>query len=177
MGRSGKNRERRNVFGPDDREVPSVQCCDDTVAEPLGKRYDGSVDGAEGQIAVSRDQLGDPYPVPFDHRRGDEVSCGEIAEEPYFCRPAEARLDEVGDFGDDELRYEQWPGVGFEEVQTRLMVAVVLIDIRVEGSGIDDQRDRRVSCRMISSMRRAVSRCPLRPALAASRRRPEIWPT
>ena len=77
----------------------------------------------------------------------------------------------------DELRHEQWPRVGFKELQACFMVTVVLVDVCVKRSGIDDQRDRRASCRMISSMRRAVSRRPLRPALAAIRRRRATPPT
>ena len=51
------------------------------------------------------------------------------------------------------------------------MVPVVLIDVGVEGTRVDDQRDRRVSRRRISSIRRAVSWRPLRPVFAAMRRR------
>lgn len=57
--------------------------------------------------------------------------------------------------------------MGFQKPEAVLMVRVIFVDVRVQRSGIDDQRDRRVSRRMISSIRRAVSREPLRPAFAA----------
>lgn len=175
--RSGQNLERPYVFRTDDREVPPIQRGDDVEAEPLGEGYDGCVDGPERKIAISSDELGDPYPIAWENRCGREVPGGEVAQEPHFGCPAEAGFDEVGDFGDDELRYEQRPRVGLEKLQTRFMIAVVFVDVCVERSGIDDQRDRRASCRMISSMRRAVSRRPLLPALAAIRRRRAAPPT
>ena len=165
------------MFRTDNSEVPSIQRRDDMEVESFGKRHDGRIDGPQGQIAVSGYELCDPYPIARENRCRNEVPGGEIPKEPHFCRPAEASLDEIGDFGDDELRYEQWPRVGFEELQACFMVGVVLVDVCVKRPGIDDQRDRRASCRMISSMRRAVSRRPLRPALAAIRRRRATPPT
>lgn len=58
-----------------------------------------------------------------------------------------------------------------EERQADLVIAIVLVDVCVQGAGVDNQRDRRASRRMISSIRRAVLRRPLRPAFAAIRRR------
>jgi hypothetical protein len=57
----------------------------------------------------------------------------EITKEPLFCCPAEASLDEIRDFGDDELRHEQGTGVGFKELQACFVVAVVPVDVSVEG--------------------------------------------
>jgi hypothetical protein len=165
------------VFRADNGEVPSIQRRDDIEAQSFGERYDGRVDGSQRQIAISGYELCDPYPIASENRCCDEVSGGEIAKESHFCCPAEASLDEIGDLGDDELRHEQWPRMGFEQLQACFMVAVVLVDVRVKRPGIDDQRDRRASCRMISSMWRAVSRRPLRPALAAIRRRRATPPT
>jgi hypothetical protein len=54
-----------------------------------------------------------------------------------------------------------------KQVQARLMILIVLVDVSVEWARVDDQRDRPASLRRISSMRRAVSRRPLRPAFAA----------
>ena len=67
--------------------------------------------------------------------------------------------------------------MGFKELQACFMVVVVRVDVGVKRTGIDDQRDRRASCRMISSMWRAVSRRPLRPAFAAMRFRRALPPT
>lgn len=175
--RSGKKLKRWYVFRTDNSEVSSIQSRDDIEAESLGKRHDGGINGSQGQIAISGYELCDPYPIACENRCRGEASRGEIAKEPHFCCPAEPSFDEIRDFGDDELRHEQRPWMGFEELQACFMVAVVLVDICVKRPGVDDQRDRRASCRMISSMRRAVSRRPLRPALAAISRRRATPPT
>ena len=71
---SRKNRKRAYVFRADDSEVPSIQRGDDIEAKSLGKRHNGRVDGAEGQIAISRDELGDPHPIAWENRCRSEVS-------------------------------------------------------------------------------------------------------
>ena len=157
--------------------MPPIQRGDDIEPKPLGKRDYRRVDRSKRQIAISGYELCDPYPVAGENRCRDEVSRGEIAEESHFRHPAKASLDEIGDLGNDELRHEKRPRMGFEELQAWFVVSVVLVDVRVKRPGIDDQRDRRASCRMISSIWRAVSRRPLRPALAAIRRRRATPPT
>lgn len=156
--------------------MPSIQRRDDLEVESFGKRHDGCIDSPQRQIAVSGYELCDPYPIAWKYRCSRKVPRGQIPKESHFCCPAEASLNEIGDFGDDELRHEQWPRVGLEELQASFMIRVVLVDVRIKRPGIDDQRDRRASCRMISSIRRAVSRRPLRPALAAIRRRRALPP-
>jgi hypothetical protein len=175
--RSGENLKRSYVFRADHSEVPSIERRDDIEAESLGKRHDGCVDSPKRQIAISSDELCDPYPIACENRCRSKAARGEIAKEPHFGCPAKAAFDEIGDFGDDKLWDQQRSWVGFKQLQACLVVAVVLVDIGVKRSGIDDQRDRRASCRMLSSMRRAVSRRPLRPALAAIRRRRVAPPT
>jgi len=175
--RSGKKLERSYVFGTDNGEVPSIQRCDDIEAESFGERHDRCIDRPQRQIAIPGYELCDPDPIAWKNGGCSEVAGGEIPKEPHFCCPAEASLDEIGHFGDDELRHQQWARVRFKEVQACFMVTVVFVDVRVKRPGIDDQRDRRASCRMISSIRRAVSRRPLRPALAAIRRRRATPPT
>jgi hypothetical protein len=153
-----------------DGEV-SIQRRNSTDAQSLGKSHHGGIDGPEGKVAISGDELCDPHPIAGENWLGQKVPGGEISKEPHFRRPAQTRLDETGHFGDHELRHEQRAWMGFEELQAHFMIVVIFVDVGVERAGIDDQRDRRASCRMISSMRRAVSRRPLRPALAAIRRR------
>jgi hypothetical protein len=69
------------------------------------------------------------------------------------------------------LRDDKRTFVRLEQCEARFVVAVVFIDVGVKRPGIDNQCYRRASRRMISSMRRAVSRRPLRPAFAAMSRR------
>ena len=100
-----------------------------------------------------------------------EVPRSQVPEEADLCVHAESGLEQVGDLGYDELRNYERPRIALEERQTGFVVPIVLVDIRVQRPRIDDQRDRRASRRRISSIRRAVSRRPLRPAFAAMRRR------
>ena len=165
------------MFRTYNSKVPSIQRRDDIVPQPFGKRDYRCVDGSQGQIAVAGYELCDPYPIAWENRCRSEVSRSEIAKESRFCDPTESRLDEIGNLGDDELGHEQWPRMGFKKLQACVMVAVVLVHVSVERSGIDDQRDWRASRLMISSIRRAVSRRPLRPALAAINRRRATPPT
>lgn len=150
-----------------DCEVSTIQCRDCTDPKALREGYDRGIDGPERKVTVATHELRDTNPVSGDDRLRDQISGSEIAEKSYFGRPAKACLDEVSHFGNDELRHQQRPWVRFEEPQALCVIIVVFIDVGVERSGVDDQRDLRVSSRMISSMRRAVSREPLLPAFAA----------
>ena len=51
------------------------------------------------------------------------------------------------------------------------MVLVISVDVGVQGTGVDEQRYRFTSARMISSIRSEISEWPLCPAPAAIRRR------
>jgi hypothetical protein len=176
--RSWKKFESGNVLWSNHREMASIQRCHGTDTESLGERNHGRVDRPEGKVVVTAHQFGDPYPIASLHWLGDQISGGEVTEEPNLRTPAQACFDQIGDFGNDELRHQQGTRMGFQEPQARFVIAVVFVDVGVQRSGIDDQRDRPVSSRMISLMRRAVSWVPLRPALAASsflRARPPRW--
>jgi hypothetical protein len=133
------------VFRTDNREVPSIQRRDDIEPQSLGKRDDGCIDGSQGEVAISSYELCDPYPIARENRYRREVPRGEIPKEPHFRGPAEASLDEIGNFRDDELRHQQWPRMGFKKLQACFMVVVVRVDVSVKRTGIDDQRDRRAS--------------------------------
>jgi hypothetical protein len=175
---SWKKFEGRNVFGPNDCEVAPIQRRDRTDSESLGERHHGGINCPERKIMVSAYQLGNPHPVASSHGLDDEVSRGEIAQESHFRLPPQPRFDEIGDFGNDQLWHQQRTRMRFEKPQTCVVIAVVFVYVGVQRSGIDDQRDLRASSRMISSMRRAVSCVPLRPAFAASsfrRARPPRW--
>ena len=94
---------------------------------------------------ISAYELRDPHPVASEHRLRKKISGSEISKESYLRLPAQARFDEIDDFGNDELRHEQRTRVRFKESQTLFVVAVILVDIGVQRTGIDDQRDRRAS--------------------------------
>jgi hypothetical protein len=121
-----------------DGEVASIQCGDCTDFQSLGEGHDRCVDSAERKVVVSPHELRDSYPVGGKHRHRQEISGSEISEESHLGPPAQARFDEIGDFGDDELRHQQWTRMGFQKLQTLLMGVVIFVDVRVQRSGIDD---------------------------------------
>lgn len=155
------------MFRANDGEVAPIQRGNRVDTKSLGEGDHGCVDGPKRKVVVSAYELGDPDPITSDHRLRKEISGSEISKETHLRLPAQARFDEISDFGNDQLRHQQRSGMGFQEMQALLVVAVIFVDVGVRRPGIDDQRDRRTSERMISSIRRAVSREPLRPALAA----------
>jgi len=157
------------MYGTDDGEVSPIERGDRTDTKSLSKGNYGRIDGPQGKVVIPGYELRYPDPIACEHWFGKEVSRGQVSEESSLRFPAQARLDEIDDFGNHELRDEQRTRMRLQKPQTRFVIVVILVDVRVQRSGINDQRDRRASRRMISSMRRAVSCRPLRPAFAASR--------
>jgi hypothetical protein len=129
--------------------------------EALGGGDDRGVDRAERQVAVARHQLGDPDGVGGVERLEDQVATREVAEEPDLGLPAEASAKEVRDLRYDERRHDERPGVRFEQLEGRCVMGVVGVDVGVERTGVDDQRDDGVSEAMISSIRPDTSLRPL----------------
>ena len=72
---------------------------------------------------------------------GQEVSRCEIAEKANLGICAEPSADEIGDFGDDKRRDDEWSRVSLEQVDASGVVAIVAIDAGVKRAGIDDQGD------------------------------------
>src|SRR2546425_4103998 len=54
-----------------------------------------------------------------------------------------------------------------QQLETNLMVPIVLVDVGVKGSGVDEKRYPRASARRMASTRAETSLLPLRPAFAA----------
>jgi hypothetical protein len=161
------------VSWANDREISSIESGELNDAETFSGGDDRSVHGSQREIPIAGNKLCDPDPVARLNWFGDQVPGGEVAEEPHLGFDAETGLEQIGDLGNNELRNDERPLKTREQGQAGFVVAIVFVDIGVERAGIDDQRDRRASRRKISSIRRAVSRRPLRPALAAMRcRRP-----
>jgi hypothetical protein len=154
-----------------DREVPAIECCDLDDAQSLGGRHHRCIDRPERQVSILGDELGDPDPVADVNRFRDQVPRCQVTEESDLSLNANSGLQQVRYLGYDELRDDEWPRMARQQREAGSVVSIVFVDVCVERAGIDDQRDRRASRRKISSIRRAVSRRPLRPAFAAIRRR------
>jgi hypothetical protein len=125
--------------------------------EPLCGGDHRSVDGAERQVAIFGDELGHANRVVGMQRLDREAAAGEIAEEADLGFPAETRLDQVGDLGDNEGGDDERPRMGLEQLQAGGVVGVVGVDVGIERPGVDDQRDGASSAARISSIRSETS--------------------
>lgn len=102
---------------------------------------------------------------------GEQVTCRQVPQESDLGLCAKASADELGDFSDDEGGNDEGSWVSLEQFEANAVVAVIAIDVGIERTGVDDQRDDCTSAARISSMRSAMSSRPLAPAPAARRRR------
>ena len=171
-----QQRQRHLVPRPHDAEVPPVQGGDLGGAQPLRGGDHRSVNGAERQITVFADELGDAHRIGSVQLLDCEVPVGEVAEEADLGLPAQPRGEQVGDLGDDEGGDDERAGVDLQQLQTGGVVGVVSVDVGVKRPGVADQRDAGISEARISSIRSETSLQPLRPAAAAPRRRPSPPP-
>jgi hypothetical protein len=156
---------------PHDVEVAAIEGGDFIDLHPLGGGHDRRVDGPERQIPVRGYEIGDPKPVGRRDGLGNEVASGKVADEPNLGVNADARPEQVGHLRDDELGDDEGTGMGLEELKTCNVVCVVEVDVGVERTGVDNQRDAGTSAARISSIRSETSERPLLPAPAARSRR------
>jgi hypothetical protein len=154
-----------------DRELTPIKRGELGDPESLTRSDEGSVDGAEREVLIGRDQLCDPQPIGCRHWLSDQVAGRNVAEESDLCARAKARLEEVRDLGDDERWHEQRAGMFFEQTEAGFVVLIVRVDVGVQRAGVDENRYRFTSARRISSIRSEMSECPLCPAPAAISRR------
>jgi hypothetical protein len=160
------------MVGAYDGEVAPVDSRDLGDAQALGRGDDRRIDGAQRQVAVARDQLGDPQPVRDRYWLNSERATGEIAEEADLRLGPEASREQMDDLGDDERRDDERARVSLQQLECGIVVSVIGVDVGVERSGVDDERSyRATSAARISSMRSETSLRPLCPALAAPSRR------
>ena len=101
---------------------------------------------------VRRYQVGDAHPVCGLYGIGNEVARRKVTQKLDLGCPSDASFEQVTDLGDDKLRDDQRTGVRFEQIEARIVIGVVFIDVGIERTGIDDQRDRLISRRMMSSI-------------------------
>lgn len=99
------------MLGAHDSEVATIECGDLGGIESLGGGDNGGVNGAESDVPVAVDELGDPEPIGGLDGLAAEVAGRQIPEEPDLSIRAEAAGDQVGDLGDDERRYDERSGV------------------------------------------------------------------
>ena len=162
------------MLRPHDGKVASVQGRNRLDVHALSCGDQRCIDRPKGQIAISRHELGDAKPVIDPNRLGNESAGSKVADESDFRTHTKSCCDEIGDFSDDQLWHEERPGVRGEQLEADLVIDVVPVDVCVKRARIYEERDPPSSTRKICSIFRATSRCPLRPAFAAIRRRGEL---
>lgn len=156
---------------PDNAEVATIEGRDLGGVETLRGHDHRSVDGAEWQVVVLADEFRDADRITGEERLDREVAAGQIAEEADLGFPADTRADQIGDLRGHEGGDDERTGMRLQQLEAGGMMGVVGVDVGVERSGVDDQRDGAISEARISSIRSETSLCPLRPAPAAPRRR------
>jgi hypothetical protein len=82
-----------------------------------------------------------------------EIPAGKIAEKADLGLPAQARPDQIGDLGDDEGGDDERAWVRFQQLEAGRVMGVIGVDVGVEGSRVDNQRDGAISEARISSIR------------------------
>lgn len=86
-------------------------------AQTFGSGHDGSIDGAEWQIPISGNQLGDSHPVGNRDRLCMKRPTGKIAEESDLGPGPETSPEEVCDLGDDEGWHDERAAMTLEKLQ------------------------------------------------------------
>ena len=94
----------------DDREGTVVDSCDLGDPQALGRGDDRRIDRAQWQVAVARDELGDPEPVRGQDGFNGECSTCDVAEETDLGFCAEASREQVNDLGMTRVGTISWPG-------------------------------------------------------------------
>lgn len=140
-----------------DREVAAIERRDGRDPESLRGDDDGGINGPERQIFIRDDELGDPDPVRGIDGFGDEGAGREVSEEPCLGVRTQSLLDEVGDLRDDEMRNDERTGMRREQFEACVVVPVVLVDVGVQRTGVDQERYRFAPRRRISSIFSDVS--------------------
>lgn len=118
--------------------MPPVEGCDRCCAKALGGGDHRRVNGAESKIGVRPDQLGHPAEIVSLERIQLERRTRQLTEELRLGDRPKLLADEVGGFGQDELRQQQRLGVCLEEGGTARMVRIGLNGRRDERAGVDD---------------------------------------
>jgi hypothetical protein len=159
------------VRRPNDGEVLTIERRDAAFIKPLRGGNHGCVNGAERQITIASDEFRNPQPVGRSDGFDGEFACGEVCQETHLRLETNPGAEQVNDLGDNERRDDQRARMRLEQLKAGLVVPVVSVHIRVQRSGVDDQRDGDSSSARICSIRWEMSSRPLRPAAAARRRR------
>ena len=98
--------------------------------------------GTEGQIVIPSDEIGGTYPVPGCDVRHSELPGSERSQEADLGPRSEPRPYEVGDLGDDEIRYEERTVGCLERVDAPFVSRVIRIRYGVQRARVNEYGDR-----------------------------------
>jgi hypothetical protein len=108
---------------------------------PLSGSNNGRIDATERQVVVLGNQLRNPDQIGSMDRLDCDAAGGEVSEEPDFRLPAQSCGEQVYDLSNDKTRDQQGAGIRLEKFQTARMMSIVGVDVGVQGTRVDDQRD------------------------------------
>lgn len=165
------------MFWPYNPKVPPIQCCNFSDVHSLCRGHDRCVDRAERQIPVAGNEFGNAEPVAGCDRLDGQSPSSEVTEKPHLRFGAQPRLGQICHLGDHQRRHYKRTRMVLQQLRRCVMVPVVLVEIGIQRTSVDEDRYGLTSARRISSMRSEMSSCPLRPAPVEDRRRllPPRW--
>ena len=83
--------------------MPAIEGSDLPHVHSLRSGDDRGVNGPEWKVSVGGHEFGDAEPVRRGDRLWDEVPRGKVTDEAHLGIGSDARTQEVGDLGDDQL--------------------------------------------------------------------------
>ncbi len=122
--------------------MAAVEGGDPPDAEPFGRGNHRRVDGAEGEVVVGANKLGDAQPVAGGNRFGDEVPGPEVGEDSNLGTRTEAARQQLDDLRDHQLRNDEGSWFTFEELIACFVMRVARVDVGVERARVDQDCDR-----------------------------------
>jgi len=136
----GHEVESRAMPGPVHAEVAAIQGEHDFDFEPLGHRHDGGIDHPEPGGAVLFQYLDCTHEVLHGEVFEQQLLIGERAEKPYLRSGAQVSEQQVAHLRHNRAGNDQRFPRSRDIFRHGLMVLIVLISQRVQGTGISQDR-------------------------------------
>lgn len=121
----------------DDAEVAPVEGGNGPRAEPLGSANHRGVDGAQRQIAVDRDELGDPQQVARFDWLENQLTGREVFEQADLSLVPSTPREQVRDLCQAQRGNEEGTRMLVEELNAGAVVSVVCVEIGEERPRVD----------------------------------------
>jgi hypothetical protein len=109
------------------------------LVKAFTRRQDGGVNYADAEVGVFVEQLGDPVPVGWLYRLGDQLTRPERLGERPLSVDSDAVTKEVSDLGDDERRHDERPAGVCQQLHASRVISIAGGRGGDQRPGIDDQ--------------------------------------